>query len=212
MPVMHSKALSALRTLLLDPMDFRATMEFVDATLDAEVLRRLHLRMLRGLSDAEVAHLRELTDRPIDLGALSRLPPSTFGHQLSAFMASYHLRQDAQIFSYPPLADRLAKNWIVRRFCRVHDMHHVLLGLGAEVPSELALQFFNFRNFREPYAACALLATPVVLLRHGNVRRTLTEIRKAWSTAGRAANLFQVPFEDLLDTDLGALRRRLGVS
>lgn len=201
----------SLRRLVVDPMDFPATMVFIDATMDA-ALPWLRQRMLAGLDGPATRRLQALTDRPLELAALARLPANTLGHALAAFMRRYRLRQDAQAAAFPPLAAGLEREWILRRFGRVHDIHHVLLGLGTDAPAELALQFFNLRNFREPYAVFAVLAAPAVLLRYGEVRRTLRAIGGAWRLAGRAVNLFQVPFEELLAEDLGALRGALGLS
>lgn len=206
----HNLVLS-VGALLKDPMDFPATMRFADATMQLRFVRALHQRMLAGLSEPEIAHLYELTLRPLDPASLSLLPEGTLGAELARFLLSYQLRMDAQQAAFPPMEKALADNWVMRRFCRAHDIHHVLLGLGPDVPSELAIQYFNLKNFGEPYAFLAVLATPVILLRHGEALASLRKIGRAWRAAGRASNLFHVPYEDLLDKDVAVLRRELHI-
>lgn len=211
MSIKYRQALGAAASLVRDPFDFPATMRFVDALADFTPMTRLYARMLDGVPPARVEHLRELTLRPLDLEAMRAMPAPTFGRRFAAFVDDHRLSLTAQIDAFPEMAAMLDRDWMMRRFARVHDMHHVLLGFGVDVPAEMGLQIFNLRNFREPYAALAAASLPVSLVKYGEPRRMLAEVARGWTLAGKARNLFVVPFEERLGDDFDALRAELGL-
>src|SRR4051794_38314202 len=122
MPLKPRQALVAAVDLVRDPLNYNAAMRFGDALADWPVMRWLYRRMMDGLGPAEVEHLRALTDRPIDFDALAKLPPNTFGWAYQRFMQSQNLSAAAQIDSYPPIKAALARDWVLRRFTRGHDL------------------------------------------------------------------------------------------
>src|SRR5262249_51768425 len=152
MPFKPLQAARAAVDLVVDPMNYNAAMRFGDALADWPVMRWLYARMLDGISPAEREHLRELTGRPIDLEALTRLPENTFGHAVSRFMRDNALNASAQIASYPPIAEAIERDWILKRFARSHDLHHVLTDFAVDPAAEIGLQIFDAVNFRQPYA------------------------------------------------------------
>jgi len=205
------QALEATATLVRDPFDFPAAMRFADAVLETGPMRRLYRRMVAGLSPAELEHLRRLTVTPLDLDALARLPAGTFGHRYAQLFRAEGLDPNAQASAFAPTGALMEKNWIVLRFARVHDMHHVLMDFRTDVPGEQGLQMFNLRNFGEPFALLALLATPVVIARYDGRLQTLREMGRGWRLGGRTVNLFQLPLEEYLARELGEVRRELGI-
>lgn len=211
MALKYLQALSALSTLIRDPFDFPATMRFVDAVNDVWLLSRLHRRMLAGIPADAVEHLRALTLRPVDLERLRRLPGGTLGHAVAVFLDGYRLSDTAQEDAFTPMATTLDHNWFLKRFARIHDIHHVLLGFGVDIPAEMGLQIFNLRNFNEPFAALAAASLPLSLLRYGEAPRTLREVARGWTLAGATPNLFIVPFEEMFETPLDDVRRSLGI-
>ncbi len=211
MPVKYRQAAQAALELVRDPYDFPPAVRLAEAVADAWIIKTLYHRMVGALSYAEREHLRELTRRPIDLPALRELPPETFGKTYADFLDRHGLSPTAQVDAWPPIAEVFARDWIALRFARIHDMHHALLGFGADPHGEMGLQVFNLRNFREPFATLALASLPVTLFRYGDTPRMVREIRRGWGLGASTANLFHVPFEDLFAEDVEALRRRLGI-
>ncbi len=213
MPIKLVQALDATVTLIPDPTQLPAILQLIDAVADSEPMRRLYQRMFRTLPAGQLAHLRELTLQPLDTRALARLPERTFGHHYLAFLDRHGLVPDAWLQAYPPMAPTLEKNWLLKRFYRLHDMHHVLLGFPPDVAGELGLQAFNHRNFGEPLSILALLSLPVVLVRHGREgARILEQVRRGWALAHQAENLLYAPLEDMLALDISEVRRRLGLT
>ena len=211
MPIKTRQAARAAADLVRDPLNYNAAMRFGDALADWSVMRWLYRRIIDELTPAEQAHLRDLTDRAVDLDALARLPPSTFGHAYARFMRDNQFRMGAQAESFPPIAATIERDWILRRFTRAHDLHHVVTGYTGEVPAEIGLQVFNWRNFGEPYGFLALLAVPVVIARYGQARRTIAEVWRGLTAGPRAKNLMTAPLEDWFERDLADVRRELGI-
>ena len=212
MAIKYRQALGAAIELLRDPFDFPPAVRLCDAMADFWLVKRLYARILDGLPAEVAAHLYELTLRPIDLDALARMPEATFGRRYAAFLAAHKVSASAQVDAFPEIAKTFERHWILRRFARIHDMHHALLGFGVDAHGEMGLQMFNLRNFGEPYGALAMASFPVTALKYGEPRRMLREIAKGWTMGGRAANLFVVPFEDRFDADFAELRRELGLA
>ncbi len=211
MPIKMRLAARALVDLVRDPMDFRGAMLISDALVASRTMHGFYARMLRGLTQAEIDHLRELTHRPVDRPALSKLPVGSFGRGLADFFDRHGLTSDAQIEAHPGMAKVFQEDWLLLRFVRTHDMHHVLAGFRPDVPGEMGLQAFNLVNFGEPYALLAMLAVPRVIAVHGNARETLHQVVRGISLARAAPNLFAAPLEDWYERDLGELRRELGL-
>lgn len=211
MPLKPLQAARAAFDLVVDPMNYNAAMRFGEALHDWPVMRRVYERMIAGTTAAERDHLRELTLRPVDLDALERLPANTFGHAVARFMRENALNAQAQIASYPPMADALERDWILRRFARAHDFHHVLADFEVDPAAEIGLQVFDSANFGEPYGVLALLSVPVVIARYGHPRRTLSEVWRGIRLGRGAHNLMTAPLEDRFAEDLGEVRRSLGL-
>lgn len=212
MTIHFRQAVEATLALIRRPFDFPASMRLVHAVGDLWILRAAYARLVRGLSPPQIAHLQELTDRPVDPARLLGLPPSSLGHHLAVFMRDNHLSWTPQTDAWPPMAETLARDWVLRRFARVHDVHHTLLGFRLDPPGELGLQVFNFRNFHEPFGLMALLSTPLSIRAYGRARAHLAEVVRGWREGAHVAeNLLHFPFEEHLADDIEALRARFGI-
>ncbi len=212
MPIKLLQALEATVTLIPDPTQLPSILQLIDAVADSEPMRWLYRRMFRTLPAEQLVHLKELTMQPLDAWALAGLPERTFGHQYVAFLDRNGLSPDTWLHAYPPMARTLERNWLLRRFYRLHDMHHVLLGFPPDVAGEMGLQAFNHRNFGEPLSLLALLSLPVVVARSGQRACILGQVRRGWSLGAHAENLLYAPLEDMLELDISEVRRRLGLT
>jgi ubiquinone biosynthesis protein Coq4 len=209
--IKFGKALRGFGRLVWDPFDFAGAMVLFDAFESFGPVRDAYARMVSGLAPDERDHLRALTERPLDLAAMSGLPSNTLGYAYATFFDQDGLYVDAQVRAHPDLNDVFAREWLYNRFCRVHDFHHVLLGFKADIAGEMGLQAFNLSNFGEPFAALAMLSTPVTALRYGSPGYIAREVERGWKLGRELPNLFVAPFEDWYDHDMGAVRERLGV-
>jgi ubiquinone biosynthesis protein Coq4 len=204
-----SQGIGAALRLFREPKDFPSAIRLSDAMASSRLMQRSYARMLEGLSPGEVAHLRELTLQPVDPPALLALPEGSFGHEYARFIERAGLDLDAYAGVFPPYRQTWDEHWPLRRFAKVHDMHHFLLGFPLDFQSEIGLQAFNLRNFGEPHSLLSLGAVPLVLAKYGEARRTLALLRRGWTLAGQARNLYTAPLEDLFPLALGEVRARL---
>ncbi|MEO1068360.1 MAG: Coq4 family protein, partial [Cyanobacteria bacterium J06638_6] len=76
---------------------------------------------------------------PIDLNALSQLPPGTFGYEYARHMRTNHLSP----FTISPELDDLARrNVFALRYAITHDIFHVLLGFDTSYAGEIGVLAF----------------------------------------------------------------------
>lgn len=204
-------AVSSVMSLLKEPLNPTAVMRFVDSTVDTWPMRAARQRMIRGLSPEQLALLRELTDRAFDLAAMRALPENTLGHGYAVYLERGGLRQTIGVEVCPEIEKVVAADWVLRRYMKMHDMLHFLLGFSTEPPGEVGLQAFNLRNSREPYGLIGLAGMPVALLRYGAPLQTLRELARGWSWGAYLPNLFHAPLEEMLEMDITEARRRLGI-
>jgi ubiquinone biosynthesis protein Coq4 len=211
-PIKYRQALGAIASLVVDPFDYPAAQRLADALAHWEPMLRLYSKMVAHLAPGERERLRALTLEPLDLAALGRLPPDTFGHRFADYLQSRRLDPDAPLSAFPPIGPTLDEDWLLRRFVKTHDMLHLLTGFDVDIAGEMGLQLFNHRNFGEPYGLLALLSTPMVIARYGHARRTLAALRRGMRLAKSVDNLFCYPLEDLFTMNLEEARRRLGLA
>jgi ubiquinone biosynthesis protein Coq4 len=212
MAVRFRQAAVAVAELLKNPFASSPSVRLVDAMALSWLLDRLHERMVEGLSEQARERLRALTRDPIDVDALLRLPPNTFGHQYAAFLRRHGLSASAVVDVYPPIAETFERRWIPWRSAKLHDMHHFLLDFPLSPRGETALQLFNLLNFREPWGALAMASLPLVIFKFGEPLLLLREMARAWSLSSRAENLWTTPFEELFAMDLSELRAQLRIA
>jgi ubiquinone biosynthesis protein COQ4 len=211
MAIRYRQLIVAVYELLKDPFDFPAAVRLCDAVADTWLLKTAYGRMVAELSDDERERLRALTLRPIDLDALRALPPNTFGHHYATFFERRALSPTAQTEAWPEVAKIFENDWIMHRFQRTHDMHHVLLDFGVDAHGEMGLQMFNLRNFHEPFGALAMASFPLTAALYGDPARMLREIEKGYRVGGAAKNLICAPLEEHFERDIDELRAELGI-
>ena len=199
--------------LALEPYHLPSIVEAFDALAEFRPMVSLYERMLGGLSQAGRDHLEALSRRPLDLDACRAMPEGTLGRGVAHFLDDNGLYEDYYARAYAPVVDKLERNWVMLRFARTHDFHHVVTGLPPDIPGEMALQIINTLNFREPYglATVALAPWSLFVYRSSGVRQTLsTIVRALWRSRG-AQNMFVFPWEEHLETPVVELRRMLGL-
>jgi ubiquinone biosynthesis protein Coq4 len=212
MATKYRQLIVATYELLKNPFDFPPAVRLYEALAESWLVQRLYRRMIADLPEAERARLCELTRRPIDLAALRALPPNAFGRRYADFFEHRELSATSQVEAWPPIAETFEKDWVMARFARVHDMHHVLLDFDVDAHGEMGLQLFNLMNFREPFGALAMASLPVTAALYGDARRMLREIDKGYRLAGTAKNLLCAPLEEHFERDIDELRAELGIA
>ncbi len=203
--------LRTLPGLLKDPFALDLGIEFLHGIIDTPLMRLAFRQMLIGVDVREREYLESLTRTPIDHDALAKLPETTLGGAYSRFFAVHGFDPDYHAKVYPDCLEDLERNWIFARFARLHDLQHVMLGVGVSPPEEVALHLFLFANSRDPVAAVFTAGFPYLAIRYLKRGRALAEGRKLIRTGRALPNLFRFPFEEAMAEPLFDLRARLGI-
>jgi ubiquinone biosynthesis protein COQ4 len=211
MPLKYEPATSAVASLLRDPFDNIAAGQLVDAIADTWLMRVARQHMIRGLSQQELAHLRELTYQPLEHTALRALPSTSLGHEYAAHLERHELNPRVLMDVFPALEATASTDWVLHRYLKLHDLLHFLLDFGIDAPGEMGLQIFNLRNFGEPHGLLALASLPLSIARRGYPRQMLREARQGWRLGARLPNLLHAPLEEMLELSTHEVRRRLGL-
>ncbi len=205
------QALGTLPDLFRDPYDLSRVVELYDALSTWAPIELAYDAMVRGLDATERAALAALTTEPLDIDALTALPSGTLGRGYIDFLEDHDLAPDYWIQAYPASVATTERNWVMHRFAKTHDFHHVVLGASASLPDEIGLQVFNFLNFGEPYGFASVGALPFVMLRYPAWKATLRAVWRLGRVAPRMDNLFLFPWEHHYATPVTALRARFGM-
>lgn len=208
MAIAVRKTLKHAVAAAISPYDLGNGVAVVHSVVSTRPVRWAYGRALRGLSDAEIEHLRELQARPLSLEALERLPPGTLGRVIHDWFLEDDLSFDYIEQAYPPMEEAIDDNWVVARFVRVHDFVHTVCGVKSSLPEEAFIQVFQFLNMGEPFSGLSTAALPWLATRYGH--RCVHYGLHAATHARRHPNLFHVPWEEWLDVPLTEVRRRLG--
>lgn len=209
--IKYRQALRAASVLWWKPFEFDSLNLMVDAVSLSWPVQTWYRRMIAKAPRDKVEHLRMLTKRPLDVEALKKLPPNTFGHQYAKFFEEHYISAGGHVGAAPGLVETFERDWVTQRFFKIHDILHAVGGFGTDVPGEMGLQVFNMVNLREPYGIASVAATPYMMMRYGKPVAMVKEMIRGYHVAQRAENLFFAPFEEMWELDFDEARARLGL-
>lgn len=208
----HVKPVSrTLPGLLRDPFALDLGIEFLHGIVDTPVMRLAFRQMLIGFEASERANLEALTRKPIEFASLAMLPETTLGGAYCRFFERNGFDPNFHVRAFPDCLEDLRRDWIFARFARLHDLHHVLLGLDVTPAQEIALHLFLFVNSRDPVSLAFTIGLPFLATRYLKLSRFPAESRKLVRTARTLPNLFRFPYEDCMTEPLVDLRARVGL-
>ncbi len=160
-------------------------------------------------TEAARAHA-EQNFQPLDFEALAALPEGTFGRAYADFMRDNGLKplnfseRSRPIFEQHPVA---------LRYIRIHDMVHVLIGLGTDGPGEAGVYaFVAEQKYTPTLDKAARTAHRVGKLMFWARSRVREAERVGREAAEGAQILVTAPLEDMLDRPLDEVRRAVGVA
>lgn len=151
-------------------------------------------------------------NNPINTG---RNKGTTFGAAYATFLQTHEYdpneRDPVRFISDPDLS------YVMTRYRQCHDYWHVLTGLPPTVLGELALKWLELMQTSLPLAALSATGGALGLTSglSAREREVLLDVYLPWAVrVGGAMNrnsLMCVYYEEELETDLVALRERLGI-
>ncbi len=197
--------------MLKDPFALDLGIEFLHGIVDTRLMRWALRRMLFGADESERQFLESLTRTPIDLDELAELPETTLGGSYSRFFVANNFDPQFHSKVYPDCLEDLERDWVFARFARLHDLHHVMLGIGVTPQDEIALHLFLFANSRDPVATAFVTGLPYLAARYLEWGRIWAEGRKLVRVARGMPNLFRFPYETVMTEPLAQLREQVGI-
>mmetsp|Transcript_28287 Transcript_28287/g.45819 ORF Transcript_28287/g.45819 Transcript_28287/m.45819 type:complete len:230 (-) Transcript_28287:774-1463(-) len=148
-----------------------------------------------------------VTDKTVNLPAISLLPKGTFGKAYADFMTGHHYSPDER----PPVRfvedEELA--YVLQRYREAHDFWHVLLGMPPTVLGELAVKWVEATQTGLPMALLSSLIGPLRLSISEQQFLSSQIVPWAIQCARSCPYLLNVYYEKLLEEDLSSLRERL---
>lgn len=195
--------------LLVRPGHLPAIFGLVDAMNTPAQLARMRAHL--GRHPRAAAALAAPFHLAIDVDALGGLPHGTLGRAFADFV-----RQEA--IDPAVLTDRALGQaaWIPVHLLEVHDVWHVVLGLGTSVLDEVELLSFMLAQLPETRMAPFAIATALVrgALGHPGLppAEVLAAIRRGAETGASADLLFGVDWSAHWARPLDRVRAELGVT
>lgn len=156
---------------------------------------------------------RLLADKPslsageLNLEALGKLPPGTFGHTFARYYREKGL-QPIETLS-PPKNDA---QYLAKRLRETHDFIHLMTGYDTDVMGEMEVQAFSLGNLHLRTSLIILLNTARELPQHVPDFDATVYARRLWAAFRRGADSRQFAsfrWEDHWETPVALMREQL---
>ncbi|KAI0183833.1 ubiquinone biosynthesis protein COQ4, mitochondrial [Xylaria flabelliformis] len=180
-----------------------------EATATPYFANRLRRAMLANSTGRRILRDRpRITSTSLDLPRLRALPASTVGATYVAWLDREGVTPDTR--AGVRYVDDEECAYVIQRYRESHDFYHALTGLPVVREGEVALKAFEFANTLLPMTGLSVLA--VATLKSAE-RRRFWSIYGPWAVRNglRSDEVINVYWEEELETDVNALRARLGI-
>lgn len=187
--------------------DFAAIGRLIAASHDAENLEQI-INWLSQSPQARSALQKRITLGDIDLQALHRLSPNTFGYAYAEHM----LGNGLQPIKLPVSGDD--GNYLIAHLTETHDIWHTISGFDTSMVGEIKLQAFVTAQLRFSRFSLAMLAKNMLKTAIDAVEETeerLDAVTCGWSMGKQARPLFGVQWNTLWDMPLEQLRTEFNI-
>lgn len=196
-------------TSLLNP--YRADMiaALGEATATPYFIERLRRAMLSSPTGRRILRERpRITSASLDLPRLRTLPSNTVGGTYVSWLDREGVSPDTR--DSVRYIDDEECAYVMQRYRESHDFYHALTGLPIVREGEVALKAFEFANTLLPMTGLSLLA--VATLKPAE-RGRFFSIYGPWALRNglRSDEVINVYWEEEMETDVDALRGRLGI-
>ncbi|KAF2197677.1 ubiquinone biosynthesis protein coq4, mitochondrial [Delitschia confertaspora ATCC 74209] len=193
----------------LDPRRGDLIAAFGEATAQPHFIYTLRDRMLRSPTGRRILRDRpRLTSTTLNIPHLRSLPPNTLGHAYAEWLDREGVSPDTR--ARVRYIDDEECAYVMQRYRECHDFYHALVGLPVFREGEVALKAFEFANTGLPMTGLAVFSALTLKKK---------EWERFWGVYGpwavrngiQAEDVISVYWEEELETDVGVLRRRLGI-
>jgi ubiquinone biosynthesis protein COQ4 len=183
-----------------------------EATAQPFFITRLRNAMLASPTGRRILRDRpRISSRTLSLEKLRKMPENSVGRVYAAWLDREGVTPDTRdVVRY---IDNEEEAYVMQRYRECHDFYHAVTGLPVWVEGEVGLKGFEFANLGLPMAGLSLAA--IVRLKREQ-RRRMWEVYLPWAFREgwkmKAGELLNVYWEEELEGDVDALRRRLGIT
>ncbi|OTB17026.1 hypothetical protein K445DRAFT_74282 [Daldinia sp. EC12] len=180
-----------------------------EATASPYFIERLRRAMLASPTGRRILRDRpRITSSSLNLPRLRSLAANTVGGTYVAWLDREGVSPDTR--SSVRFIDDEECAYVMQRYRESHDFYHALTGLPIVREGEVALKAFEFANTLLPMTGLSVLA--VATLRPAERKRFFT-VYAPWALRNglRSDEVINVYWEEEMETDVDALRRRLGI-
>ncbi|KAJ9155648.1 hypothetical protein NKR23_g1835 [Pleurostoma richardsiae] len=194
---------------LLDPYRGDLIAAFAEATATPYFIYRLRDAMLSSPTGRRILRDRpRITSQSLDLARLRSLPDNTVGRTYVSWLDREGVSPDTR--SAVRYIDDEECAYVMQRYRECHDFYHALTGLPIVREGEVALKAFEFANTLLPMTGLSMFAA-FTLKRAERRRFAGTYLPWALRNGLRGGDVINVYWEEELESDVGELRRRLGI-
>ncbi|KAF2709685.1 ubiquinone biosynthesis protein coq4, mitochondrial [Pleomassaria siparia CBS 279.74] len=193
----------------IDPRRGDLIAAFGEATAQPYFIDSLRNRMLLDPTGRRILRDRpRLTSTSLDIPRLRSLPSNTLGYAYAAWLDAEGVSPDTR--SAVRYIDDEECAYVMQRYRECHDFYHALVGLPVFREGEVALKAFEFANTGLPMTGLAVFSA--FTLKKAEWRR-FWDVYGPWAVrnGAQSADVINVYWEEELETDIEALRERLGI-
>ncbi|CAG8974464.1 hypothetical protein HYALB_00004160 [Hymenoscyphus albidus] len=180
-----------------------------ETTSQPYFITRLRDTMLLTPSGRRILRLRpRITSSTLSLPHLRSLPKNTLGHTYALWLDREGVSPDTR--DAVKYIDDEECAYVMQRYRECHDFYHAITGLPVWREGEVALKGFEAVNLGLPMAGLSVAA--VATLKKGE-RSRFWGVYGPWAVENGvgARCLIDVFWEELLERDVGEVRRELGI-
>lgn len=182
---------------------------FAETTSTPYFITRLRDAMLRSPTGRRILRDRpRLTSASLSLPRLRTLTPNTVGRTYVGWLDREGVTPDTR--AAVRYIDDEECAYVMQRYRECHDFYHALTGLPVVREGEVALKAFEWANTGLPMTGLSMFSA-LTLSKAG--RKRFVDIYLPWALRNgwRAEEVINVYWEEELESDVEALRVRLGV-
>jgi ubiquinone biosynthesis protein COQ4 len=182
---------------------------FGEATAQPYFITQLRNRMLLHPTGRRILRDRpRLTSTSLNIPHLRTLPSNTLGYAYADWLDREGVSPDTR--AQVRYIDDEECAYVMQRYRECHDFYHALVGLPVFREGEVALKAFEFANTGLPMTGLAVFSA--LTLKKSEWRR-FWDIYGPWAVrnGARSEDVINVYWEEELETDIDALRTRLGI-
>ncbi|CAP67888.1 uncharacterized protein PODANS_1_17660 [Podospora anserina S mat+] len=182
---------------------------FAETTSTPYFIYRLRDAMLSSPTGRRILRDRpRITSTSLNLPYLRSLPPNTVGHTYISWLDREGVSPDTR--SPVRYIDDEECAYVMQRYRECHDFYHALTGLPVVREGEVALKAFEFANTLLPMTGLSVFSLVGMKKKE---RERFWGVYGPWAVRNglRAKEVINVYWEEVLEKDVGELRKELGV-